>query len=59
MHTLYDLGSTVSLVRNDVAMEVWLQPPRTSRRAVRGFKGKVEIIDSCYYLPLLDADGDI
>jgi hypothetical protein len=59
MHTLYDWGSTVTLVRKDAAREVGLRPLRTSRRIVKGFEGKVDIVDSCYYLPLLDADGDI
>ncbi len=59
LHTLYEWGSTVTLVRKEAAREVGLRPLRAPRRAVRGFEGKVVIVDSCYSLPRLDADGDV
>jgi hypothetical protein len=59
VHTLYDRGSTISLVVNEVARQAGLLPVRVPRRMVRGFEGKETTIDSCSYLPLFDADGNV
>jgi hypothetical protein len=62
LHTLYDWESAVTLVRKESAHRIGLQAirsPRGPRRAVKGYEGRVFITDSNYYLPLLDADGNI
>jgi hypothetical protein len=59
VHMLYDWGSTVTLVRHEVAREAGLRPVRVPRWIVKGFEGKVNVMDSRYYLPLLDADGEV
>ncbi len=59
VHTPYDWGSTVNLVRNDTTRESGLRPIRVPRQIVRGYKGKETMIDNCFYLPLLDDDGDV
>ncbi len=46
-------------MRKDAAREAGLRPVRIPRRIVKGFEGKEDTIDSCYYLSLLDADGDV
>jgi hypothetical protein len=38
---------------------VGLQGVRAPRQAIKGYQGEVLITDSVYYLPLLDADGNI
>jgi hypothetical protein len=57
LHTLYDWGSTVTLVRRESVRRMGLRPIRKERRLVRGFEGSAVITDSCHYLPLLDAEG--
>ncbi len=59
LHTLYDWESTTTLVRNESARKIGLQAVRTPRQAIKRYKGEVLITDSDYYLPLLDADGNI
>ncbi len=56
--TLYHWRSTVTLVRKESARRMGLCPLRAARWSVRGSKGSVIITDSCYYLPLLDTDGN-
>jgi hypothetical protein len=34
-------------------------PVRVPRRIVRGYEGKETTVNNCFYLPLLDADGDV
>ncbi len=58
LHTLYDWGSTVTLVRRESARRMGLRPVRTGRRSVRGFEGRTVDIDSCHFLPLVDARGE-
>jgi hypothetical protein len=53
LHLLYDWGSTVTLLRKESARRMGLRP----LWAARGFEEIAIIKDSCYYLPLLDADG--
>ncbi len=59
MHTLYDWGSSVTLVRKESAHRIGLQEVRSPRHAVKGYEDGVFITDSSYYLPLLDADSNI
>jgi hypothetical protein len=47
VHTLYDWGSTITLVRSDRAREAGLLPVRVPRWIVRGFEGKETTINSC------------
>ncbi len=58
LHTLYDWGSTVTLVRRESARRMGLRHLRTVQRSVRGFKGSTVIIDGCHFLPLVDAGGN-
>ncbi len=57
LHTLYDCRSTVTLVRRESARRMGLRPVRTGQRSVRGFEGRTVVIDSCHFLPLVDARG--
>jgi len=56
--TLYDWRSTVTLMRKESARRMGLRPLRAAMRSFRGSEGSVIITDSCYYLPLLDTDGN-
>jgi hypothetical protein len=51
---LYGWGSTTTLVRNDTSWEIGLLP--VPRRLARGFMGSKTVHESCFYLPLLNAD---
>jgi hypothetical protein len=59
LHTLYDWESANTLVRKESARRIGLQAVRAPRQAIKGYQGKGLITDSVYYLPLLDADGNI
>jgi hypothetical protein len=59
LHTLYDWESSNTLVRIESARRIGLQGMRASRQAIKGYQGVGTITDSVYYLPLLDADGNI
>jgi hypothetical protein len=60
VHTLSDYGSAVSLVRKKTAREATLLPIRVPRQVDRGFgEGKETAINSCFHLPLLDADRNV
>jgi hypothetical protein len=60
VHTLSDCGSAVSLVRKKTAREATLLPIRVPRQVDRGFgEGKETAINSCFHLPLLDADRNV
>ncbi len=59
LHTLYDWESGNTLVRKESARRIGLQAVRAPRRAIKGYQGEGLITDSKYYLPLLDADGNI
>ncbi len=58
LHMLDDWGSIVTLLRKESARRMGLSPLWVARWLVRGFEGSAIITDSCYYLPLLDADGN-
>ncbi len=59
LHTLYDWESPNTLVRIELARRIGLQGMRAPRQAIKGYQGVGTITDSVYYLPLLDADGNI
>jgi hypothetical protein len=59
LHTLYDWESVNALVRKESARRIGLQAVRAPRRAIKGYQGEGLITDSVYYLPLLDANGNI
>jgi hypothetical protein len=59
LHTLYDWESSNTLVRIESARRIGLQGMRAPRQAIKGYQGVGTITDSVYYLPLLDADGNI
>jgi hypothetical protein len=59
LHTLYDWESPNTLVRVESARRIGLQGMRAPRQAIKGYQGVGTITDSVYYLPLLDADGNI
>jgi hypothetical protein len=59
LHTLYDWESKNTLVRKESAKRIGLQAVRAPRQAIKGYQGEGLITDSVYYLPLLDADGNI
>jgi hypothetical protein len=59
LHTLYNWESPNTLVRIESARRIGLQGMRAPRQAIKGYQGVSTITDSVYYLPLLDADGNI
>jgi hypothetical protein len=59
LHTLYDWETPNTLVRIESARSIGLQGMRALRQAIKGYQGVGTITDSVYYLPLLDADGNI
>ncbi len=46
-------------MRKESARRIGLQAVRAPRQAIKGYQGEGLITDSVYYLPLLDADGNI
>jgi hypothetical protein len=58
LHTLYDWGSTVTLVRKESARRMGLWPVQTMQRFVRGFEGSMVFVNGCHFLPLIDAQGN-
>ncbi len=59
LHTLYDWETPNTLVRIESARRIDLQGMRTPRQAIKGYQGVGTITDNVYYLPLMDADGNI
>jgi hypothetical protein len=59
LHTLYDWETPNTLVRIESARRIDLQGMRAPRQAIKGYQGVGTITDSVYYLPLMDADGNI
>jgi hypothetical protein len=59
LHTMYDWETPNTLVRIESARRIDLQGMRAPRQAIRGYQGVGTITDSVYYLPLMDADGNI
>jgi hypothetical protein len=57
LHTLYDWGSTVTLVRRESARKLGFQPAQVAQRIVNGFGGAAVPVTGCHFLPLIDVRG--
>ena len=57
LHTLYDWGSTVTLVRRESARKLGFRPAQVAQRIVNGFGGAAVPITGCHFLPLIDVRG--
>jgi hypothetical protein len=59
LHTPYDWGSTVTLVRKESARRIGFWPAQVAQRFVRGFGfgGSTVFVTGCHFLPLVDARG--
>jgi hypothetical protein len=57
LHTLYDWGSMVTLVRKDSVRKMGLWPAQVAQRFVRGLGGATVSVIGCHFLPLVDAQG--
>jgi hypothetical protein len=57
LHTLYDWGSTVSLVRRESMRRLGFRPAQVAQRIVNGFGGAAVPITGCHFLPLIDVRG--
>jgi hypothetical protein len=53
------LGVKEHLGEEGISQRIGLQAVRAPRQAIKGYQGEGLITDSVYYLPLLDADGNI
>ncbi len=54
LHTLYDWGSTVTLVRRESARRLGFRPAQVAQRVVNGLG---VVVTGCHYLPLVDVRG--
>jgi hypothetical protein len=59
LHTLYDWETPNTLMRTEAARGMDLQSIRIPRQAIKGYQGVGTITDSVYYVPLMDADGNV
>jgi len=57
LHTLYDWGSTVTLVRRESARKSGFRPAQVAQRIVNGFGGAAVSVTGCHFLPLIDVRG--
>ncbi len=57
LHTLYDWGSTVTLVRRESARRLGFRPAQVAQRVVNGLGGAAVVVTGCHYLPLVDVRG--
>jgi hypothetical protein len=57
LHTLYDWGSTVTLVRRESARRLGFQPAQVAQRIVNGLGGAAVTVTGCHFLPLIDVQG--
>jgi hypothetical protein len=57
LHTLYDWGSTVTLVRRESMRKMGFWPAQVAQRLVSGFGGATVPVTGCHFLPLVDAQG--
>jgi hypothetical protein len=57
LHTLYDWGSTVTLVRRESIRRLGFQPAQVAQRIVNGFGGAAVPVTGCHFLPLVDVRG--
>ena len=59
LHTLYDWGSTVTLVRRESARRLGFRPAQVAQRIVNGLGGATVAVTGCHFLPLVDVRGNI
>jgi hypothetical protein len=57
LHTLYDWGSTVTLVRRESMRRLGFWPAQVAQRLVNGFGGATVPVTGCHFLPLIDVRG--
>jgi hypothetical protein len=57
LHTLYDWGSTVTLVRRESMRRIGFWPAQVAQWLVSGFGGATVHVSGCYFLPLVDVRG--
>ncbi len=57
LHTLYDWGSTVTLVRRESARRLGFRPAQVAQRMVNGLGGTTVTVTGCHFLPLIDVQG--
>ena len=58
LHTLYDWGSTVTLVRRESMRRLGFRPAQVVQRIVNGFGGAAVPTTGCHFLPLIDVSGN-
>ncbi len=58
LHTLYDWGSTVTLVRMEPMKRMGFRPAQVAQRIVNGFRGASVPVTGCHFLPLIDVRGN-
>jgi hypothetical protein len=58
LHTLYNWGSTVTLVRRESMRRLGFLPAQVAQRIVNGFGGAAVPITGCHFLPLIDVRGN-
>jgi hypothetical protein len=58
LHTLYDWGSTVTLVRGESMRRLGFRPAQVAQRIVNGFGGAAVPITGCHFLLLIDVRGN-
>ncbi len=58
VNVLYNRGSTNTLVLSKAVLTTGLQFTRQPKYLVRVFEGRLTTIGSCFFLPVLDTDGD-
>ncbi len=57
LHTLYDWGSMVTLVRRESMRRLGFWPAQVAQRLVNGFGGATVPVTGCHFLPLIDVRG--
>ena len=57
LHTLYDWGSTVTLVKRESARRQGFRPAQVAQRIVNGLGGATVAVTGCHFLPLIDVRG--
>jgi hypothetical protein len=57
LHTLYDWGSTVTLVKRESARRLGFRPAQVAQRIVNGLGGNPVTVTGCHFLPLIDVRG--
>jgi hypothetical protein len=57
LHTLYDWGSMVTLVRRESMRRLGFWPVQVAQRLVNGYGGATVPVTGCHFLPLIDVRG--